>query len=174
VTNISAHCSHERALKRAHLSATSAVKRELLQRVQSLPSGTFEKLVIRLLIQLRYGCRGELTGKSGDAGIDGIINEDLLGFSQIYIQAKRWTSKVGRPEVQKFYGALLGRAATKGVLITASSFTKQACDYVLSLSPKVVLIDGQQLVELMYDSNCGVIPAATFELKRLTDEFMLE
>lgn len=162
---------HERALLDAHSSAATALRQALLQRVRELTPDGFERLVVRLLVQLRYGCRGEVTGKSRDAGIDGVIYEDLLGFSQICVQAKRWTDSVGRPEVQQFYGALLGRAATKGVFITTSTFTKEARTYVVSLTPKVVLIDGCQLAELMYDCNLGVSPAATFELKRLSDDF---
>jgi restriction system protein len=163
--------AHERTLREAHLSATKAVKKALLERVCGLSPGEFERLVVRLLVVLRYGCKGEVTGKTGDGGIDGVIYEDLLGFSRIYVQAKRWMEPVGRPEVQKFSGALTGMAATKGVLITVSTFTKEARKFVTGLPQKVILIDGSELVELMYDCNLGVMPVASFELKTLVANF---
>lgn len=160
---------HERALIEAHLRASEAVKQELLVRVRGLSAPAFEQLVVRLLLKLRYGCRGEVTGRTGDAGIDGVVYEDQLGFSQIYLQAKRWADPIGRPYVQQFYGALLGRAAAKGVFLTTSRFTKEARAFGANLNPKVVLIDGLELVELMYDCNLGVTLTATYELKRLDD-----
>jgi restriction system protein len=99
---------------------------------------------------------GEVLGKSGDGGIDGIIKEDKLGLDIIYIQAKRWDNVVGRPEIQKFAGALLGRKAKKGIFITTSGYTQEALDYAQSLENKVVLIDGVRLAQLMIEHNLGV------------------
>jgi restriction system protein len=171
VTTAAVVPERERTLAEAHLCATEALKAALLQKVRSLSPEAFEQLVVRLLVKLKYGCRGEVTGKSGDAGLDGIIYEDLLGFSEIVVQAKRWENTVGRPEIQQFYGALAARSAKKGVFITTSTFSKEARNYVRGIDPKIVLIDGCQLAELMYDCNFGVTPIATYEVKRLNDDF---
>ena len=119
----------------------------------------FESLVVDVLVRMGYGGSrrdaGEAIGQSGDEGIDGIIKEDRLGLDIIYIQAKRWESTVGRPEVQRFAGALQGRRARKGVFITTSSFSREAENYVGQIETKVILIGGQRLAELMIDH--GVI-----------------
>lgn len=99
---------------------------------------------------------GKALGKSGDGGIDGIINEDRLGLDIIYIQAKRWEGPVGRPEIQKFAGALQGQRARKGVFITTSYFTKDAVEYASLIETKIILIDGEQLSRLMVEHNVGV------------------
>ncbi len=117
---------------------------------------------------------GQAIGRSGDEGIDGIIKEDKLGLDVIYIQAKRWQGSVGRPEIQKFVGALHGQRAKKGVFITTGSFTKDAQLYVATIDPKVVLVDGGRLVELMIDHNLGVSIADTYEIKKVDSDFFLE
>src|SRR5688500_2291495 len=91
----------------------------------------------------------ERLGRSGDEGVDGVIREDRLGLDLIYVQAKRWTNVVGRPEIQKFFGALHGQRATKGVFLTTSGFSKEAIAYAESVSPRVILLDGKELAELM-------------------------
>src|SRR5438132_6507635 len=91
---------------------------------------------------------GEAIGKSGDEGIDGIISEDRLGLDVIYLQAKKWDSGIGRPEVQKFVGALHGKRARKGVFITTGSFSAEAREYVTHIEPKVIPIDGPQLAKV--------------------------
>ena len=115
-----------------------------------------------------------MIGQSGDEGIDGIINEDKLGLDVIYIQAKRWAGTVGRPEIQKFVGALHGQRAKKGVFITTSSFSKDAVSYVSTIDPKVVLIDGNRLVDLMIDHNLGVSTTDTYEIKKIDTDFFIE
>lgn len=101
---------------------------ELLERIKNVSPSRFEELVVELLLKMGYGGTqedaGRVVGKSGDGGIDGIINEDRLGLDVIYIQAKRWEADVGRPEIQKFVGALAGNKANKGVFITSSGFQK--------------------------------------------------
>ncbi len=124
-------------------------------------------------VLVRTGCggsrkdAGEAIGQAGDEGSDRIIEEDRLGLDIIYIQAKRWTGTVGRPEVQKFVGALQGKQAKKGVFITTSSFSREAKEYAGRIDIRVILIDGKQLAELMIDHGVGVRTDATYELKRI-------
>lgn len=108
------------------------------------------------------------------AFIDGIIKEDKLGLEIIYIQAKRWNeTTVGRPEIQRFAGALLGKAAKKGIFITTSRFSREAENYVKGLDAKIILIDGDRLAELMVEYNVGVDPVATYEIKKIDSDYFL-
>ncbi|MBS3741575.1 MAG: restriction endonuclease, partial [Candidatus Cloacimonetes bacterium] len=115
-------------------------------------------------------------GQSGDEGIDGIIDEDRLGLDTIYVQAKKWkkSSSVGRPEIQKFVGALHGKRAKKGIFITTTSFSNEARDYVSNIDPKVVLIDGSRLTDLMIDYGIGVTSRTQYELKDLDTDYFGE
>ena len=113
-------------------------------------------------------------GKSGDGGIDGIINEDRLGLDVIYIQAKRWEGTVGRPEVQKFAGALQGRRAKKGIFISTSFFTREARDYVQNIDTRIILIDGERLSQLMVDHNVGVFTAGSYDIKKIDSDYFDE
>lgn len=117
---------------------------------------------------------GKAVGKSGDGGIDGIIKEDKLGLDTIYIQAKRWENTVGRPEIQKFVGALTGQRAKKGLFITTSDFSKDSLDYVSRIDTKIVLIDGETLAQLMIDHNVGVSTIASYELKKIDSDYFSE
>src|SRR4030042_678357 len=123
------------------------------------------------MVALGYGGSrsdaGESRGRSGDEGIDGIIKEDRLGLDVIYLQAKKWDGAVGRPELQKFVGALHGKRAKKGVFITTGIFTKDAIDYVKSIDPKVILIDGKRLTEYMIDFNLGTTTSTIYEIKKI-------
>jgi len=134
-------------------------------------------LVIDVLIKIGYGGSrkeaGQAVGRTGDGGIDGIIKEDKLGLDIIYIQAKRWENIVGRPEIQKFAGALQGQRAKKGIFITTSDFTKDALNYIKNIDSKIILIDGSRLAELMIEHNVGVSPVATYEIKKLTPIILL-
>jgi restriction system protein len=114
---------------------------------------------------------GRAIGKSGDGGIDGIIKEDKLGLDAIYVQAKRWEGVVGRPEIQKFAGALQGHRATKGVFITTSSFTREAIEYAALINTKIILLGGKELVGLMIDHNVGVSTVGVYELKKLDSDY---
>ena len=138
----------------------------------------FEKLVVELLVKMGYGGSrkdaGQAVGKTKDEGIDGIIKEDRLGLDIIYIQAKRWGSVVGRPEIQKFAGALQGKRARKGIFITTSTFTKDALDYVANIDNKIILIDGNQIAQFMIDCNIGVSSVATYEIKKIDSDYFNE
>ncbi len=151
---------------------------ELLSRVKNIQPEFFERLVVELLVKMGYGgsreYAGRAVGRSGDGGIDGIINEDRLGLDVIYLQAKRWDGVVGRPEIQKFVGALSGQRAKKGVFITTSKFTKEAMDYVKHIDSKIVLIDGEQLADLMIDYNIGVTIKNTYEIKKIDSDYFEE
>jgi len=148
---------------------------ELLNEVKSASPEFFEKVVIDLLLAMGYGGSrtdaGEAVGKSGDGGIDGIIKEDRLGLDIIYIQAKRWGATVGRPEIQKFAGALQGQRAKKGVFITTSNFTTDAWVYAKNIESKIILIDGSQLADFMIDFNIGVSTQDVFEIKKIDDDY---
>ena len=151
---------------------------EIQERVKNCRPKFFENLVIDLLLAMGYGGSredaGQVVGKSGDGGIDGVIKEDKLGLDVVYIQAKKQEATVGRPIVQGFYGALGGQNARKGVFITTSTFTSEARDYVRSLDRKIVLIDGERLAELMIDYGIGVTDIATYTLKRIDSDYFEE
>ena len=117
---------------------------------------------------------GKAIGKSGDEGIDWIIKEDKLGLDVIYIQAKRWEGVIGRPEVQKFVGALAGQRAKKGVFITTSFFTREAIDYAKQMDTKIVLIDGEKLSQYMIDYNLGVSVQNVYEIKKIDSDYFEE
>ncbi len=114
---------------------------------------------------------GRAIGKSGDGGIDGIIKEDKLGLDVIYVQAKRWEGTVGRPEIQKFAGALQGQRAAKGIFITTSTYSRDAIEYAEIINSKIILIDGEQLAGLMIDHNVGVSTVGMYELKRIDNDY---
>ncbi len=168
----------EEALQDAYETLRNSLAEDLLEQVMQASPAFFELLVVDMLVRMGYGGSrkdaGEAIGQAGDEGIDGIIKEDRLGLDIIYIQAKRWASPVGRPEVQKFVGALHGKRARKGVFITTSSFTSAAVEFAGSIETKVILIDGQQLAELMIDHGVGVRTDATYELKRIDADYFPE
>ncbi len=151
---------------------------ELIEQVKSCSPGFFEKLVVEVLVAMGYGGTredaGSVIGGSGDEGVDGVINEDRLGLDVIYIQAKRWENTVGRPEIQKFVGALLGKKARKGIFITTSDFSKNARDYASSIESSVVLIDGEALANLMIDYNVGATVESSYEIKRIDSDYFDE
>lgn len=153
---------------------------EVLEKVKTWSPGFFEKLVVDLLVRMGYGgshedAEARLTKKSGDEGIDGIINEDRLGLDTIYVQAKRWADgSVGRPEVQKFAGALQGKRAKKDVFLTTSDFTKEAREFVSMIDSKIILISGRELAELMIEHNVGVSVAETYEIKKIDSDYFVE
>ncbi len=151
---------------------------ELLKQVKTASPSFFEKLVVDLLLKMGYGGSrqeaGKAIGQSGDEGIDGVINEDKLGLDIIYIQAKRWEATIGRPEIQKFAGALQGKHANKGIFITTSSFSKEAFDYVAKIPVKIALIDGEQLAQLMIENNIAVSKTATYEIKKMDLDYFEE
>ena len=153
---------------------------DLLDKIKICSPYFFEQLVVDLILKMGYGGSRSDAGtafrRSGDGGIDGFINEDRLGLSVIYTQAKRWADKpVGRPEVQQFQGALTGRGANKGIFITTSYFTKEAREYAEGLqSSRIILIDGEQLTALMIDYGIGVTTVASYEVKRIDSDYFTE
>lgn len=168
----------EEALELAHQSLRLSLAQDLLSRILSCSPAFFERLVVELLVKMGYGGSrrdaGERIGQSGDGGIDGIIKEDRLGLDTIYIQAKRWQGSVGRPEIQKFVGALQGQRAKKGVFITTSFYTADALDYASRIDTKVVLIDGKLLANLMMDFDVGVSVSASYIVKRIDSDYFEE
>jgi restriction system protein len=155
------------------------LRSELLDTVKTASPAFFERLVVQLLLRMGYGGSrqeaGEAVGRSGDGGIDGIINEDRLGLDAIYLQAKRWEGAVGEGPIRDFKGALDAKGAQKGVFITTSSFTPAAKEAARnSRSYKIVLIDGARLAELMIEHDLGVSVAATYQLKRIDSDFFAD
>lgn len=168
----------EETIEGAYHRIRQNLSADLLQTIKALSPAFFERLVIDLLVKMGYGGTrkdaGQAIGKSGDGGIDGIIKEDRLGLDIVYIQAKRWDGVVGRPEIQKFAGALQGQRAKKGIFITTSNFSPAAEEYVRLIESKIVLIDGATLAQLMIDFNIGVAPIASYELKRIDSDYFTE
>jgi restriction system protein len=151
---------------------------ELLTKIKELSPAFFERLVVELLVAMGYGGSrkdaGQTIGRSGDGGIDGVIKEDRLGLDTIYIQAKRWEGVVGRPEIQKFAGALQGQRAKKGVFITTSGFSKEAIEYASMIDNKIVLMGGKELTGLMIDYDVGVSKIASYDVKRMDLDYFEE
>jgi restriction system protein len=163
------------ALYSAYEQLRSELISEIIDQLQISEPAFFERNVIEVLVKMGYGGSlkdaGAVIGRSGDEGIDGVIKEDILGLDNIYVQAKRWEGSVGRPEIQKFVGALHGQRARKGIFITLSDFTRDAFDYVKNIESKVVLINGQQLAEYMIDYNVGVTTSTTYSVKKLDSDY---
>ena len=163
-------------LEKNYISLKDSVLSDLLDRVKEIDPQSFEELILNLLQRIGYGgSDGEgikHTGKSGDEGIDGEIKQDHLGLDRIYMQAKRYKeSTVGRPEIQKFVGTLSSKKSKKGLFITTSRFSKEAQDYIEKIDSRLVLIDGQKLVELLYEYNLGVKTEKIFNYKKIEDDF---
>lgn len=156
----------------------SSLQDDLMSEVLKMSPYDFENLIVRLLIKMGYGTLKQnedaVTKKSGDEGIDGIVSADKFGFDSIYIQAKKWqtSSTVGRPEIQKFLGALAGQGATKGIFITTAHFSKEAIDFAnKQLHQKIVLVDGDQLSKLMIEYDLGVSVVETYVVKRIDYDY---
>lgn len=170
------HTTPDERLASAHAELDGMLKRELSRRLANVAPSFFEDLVVQLLLRMGYGGSrqeaGQAVGRSGDGGIDGVINEDRLGLDSIYVQAKRWQGAVGEPDIRNFLGALVGRGAGKGVFITTSSFSEPARQFAAkSLQQRIVLIDGERLAELMIEHGLGVSTVATYEIKRIDSDF---
>jgi restriction system protein len=168
----------QEALEQVYQSLRAELAAEILAQIKQSPPFLFERLVVELVVKMGYGGSrkdaGQAIGKSGDEGIDGIIKEDRLGLDIIYLQAKRWATTVGRPEIQKFAGALQGQRARKGIFITTSDFSREAEEYAARIDSKIVLIDGEQLAQLLIDHNIGVAPVSNFEIKKIDLDYFTE
>jgi restriction system protein len=165
-------------IQEEYLELKRNLAQDLLSTIKSCSPTFFEKLVVDLLLAMGYGGThidaGEITPRSGDGGIDGVIKEDKLGLDSVYIQAKRWDAPIGRPIVQAFVGALEGQRARKGVLITTSSFHENAVNYVKNIDKRVVLIAGERLAELMIEHDVGVAPSETYVVKKIDSDYFSE
>lgn len=168
----------EEILQDAYQSIRDDLAAEIMEHIKSNSPAFFENLVVDLMVAMGYGGSradaGRSVGKSGDEGIDGIINEDRLGLDVIYLQAKRWEGTVGRPEIQKFVGALYGKKARKGVFITTGKFSNDAYAYVKTIDPKVILVDGKTLANYMIDFNLGTSTVTAYEIKRIDSDYFIE
>ena len=164
----------EKAIKEINFSLAD----DLMSQIMKISPYDFEKLVIKLLIKMGY-CTLELneqaiTKKSKDNGIDGIISSDRFGLDKIYVQSKQWKNDcvIGRPEIQKFLGALAGQGATKGLFITTSKFSKEAMEFSKKqFNCKIVLVDGEELCNLMIEYNLGVSTYCTYYIKKIDYDF---
>ncbi len=165
----------EEVLDEAYQEMRNNLAQELLDAIKQSPPSFFERVVVELLVRMGYGGSHQdaarAVGRAGDEGIDGVIDEDRLGLDVIYIQAKRWDSTVGRPEIQKFVGALMGKKAKKGIFITTSAFSPDAVSYVSNIDYKIVLIDGTRLAELMIDYDVGVSTVTTYQIKKVDNDY---
>jgi restriction system protein len=170
----------EDLIARAHSQLEAALVADLLSAVQSVTPTQFEQLIVDLLLAMGYGggdrSMGERIGKSGDGGIDGIINEDALGLDAVYIQAKRYApeNKVSRPALQAFVGSLTGEGANKGVFVTTSDFTKEAKDYLNKVQHRIVLINGDRLARLMIQHEVGVRARKTYVLRSVDEDYFTD
>jgi restriction system protein len=168
----------EERMEAAYQELREALIGEVRDRIAAMPPAAFEDLVLDVLHAMGYGDGTEhfrlRVGGSGDAGIDGVIREDQLGLDVVYVQAKRWEATVGRPVVQGFVGALQGARAAKGIIFTASGFSNDARTHADGVSPRVILIDGERLAELMIDHNVGVTDRETYAVKRIDSDYFGE
>jgi len=151
---------------------------ELIEKIKECSPNFFERLVVDLLIKMGYGGSrkeaGKVIGKSSDGGIDGIINEDKLGLDTIYIQAKKWENTVPIAQIRDFAGSLLSKKAKKGIFLSTSDFPKSAYDFVSSIEPKIVLINGKELAELMIENGVGVATKMNYEIKKMDSDYFEE
>lgn len=172
--------SPEDLLRRAHRRATDELKAELLGRIQQAAPDFFERLIVSLLVKMGYGgtaeSAGKAIGRSGDGGLDGLINQDALGLDRVYIQAKRYATgnNVGAGAIRDFFGGLDRVRATKGPFVTTSDFSKDARETASQLSKRIVLIDGLGLADLMVRFGVGCQSVETFQLQRIDEEFFEE
>jgi restriction system protein len=167
----------EESVEAAYNTALAALRADLLERILQNSPSFFEQVIVELLVSMGYGGShrnaSEQLGKSGDGGVDGVINEDVLGLDRVYVQAKRYApgNAVGRPEIQAFTGSLVGLGASKGVFVTTSTFSTQASEFASKIPQRVILIDGRRLTELMIEHTVGVRSSRVIEFKRLDEDF---
>jgi restriction system protein len=170
----------EEVIEAAFRATQSALRIELLDRILQNGPGFFEFLIADLLVVMGYGGShrnaAEQLGRSGDGGVNGVINEDVVGLDRVYVQAKRFSvgATVGRPDVQAFTGSLVGLGATKGVFVTTSTFSQQAIEFASRIPQRVILIDGKRLTELMIEHGVGVRSSRILEFKRIDEDFFVE
>lgn len=177
---VASDATPEEQIDAAYAAIQSALKADLLQRVLGQTPAFFERLIVDLLVSMGYGGTHDRAalqlGKSGDGGVDGVIDEDRLGLDRIYVQAKRYAPHVGigRPEIQGFVGILVGLGATKGVFVTTSSFSTPAVEYVRHIPQRVILIDGERLAALLVEHDVGVRVNRVIAVKRIDEDFFAD
>ncbi|EEA96081.1 restriction endonuclease [Pseudovibrio sp. JE062] len=170
----------EEQIDNAYETLRASLGTDLLERISQNSPSFFEGLIIDLMMSMGYGgshaSAARQLGRSGDGGVDGVIDEDRLGLDRVYLQAKRYKAEnvVGRPEVQGFVGSLVGLGATKGIFVTTSSFSKQARDYAEGLVQRIILIDGALLTKLMVEHGVGVRTSRTISIQRIDEDFFAE
>ena len=170
----------EQELQSAEDTISASLRTQLLECVLELSPALFERLGVDLIVAMGYGgSRNAVVqklGKSGDEGIDGIVNEDPLGLDVVYVQAKRYAldNTIGRERIQQFAGALVGQGASKGVFVTTSSFSRIAAEYAFRIPQRIILVDGKELTRLMMQYGVGVRTERTIELKRIDLDYFEE
>ena len=160
----------------AYLAIQEQLAVDLLDTISKIPPEGFEQLVLDLLQKMGYG-KGQVVGRSGDGGIDGVIDQDALGLEKVYIQAKRWKNQVGEPEIRNFSGSLDPKGATKGVFVTTSRFNekaKQSAEDISKGSKFIRLIDGRELAQLMMDYNVGVVTQYAYKIQELDENYFID
>jgi restriction system protein len=168
----------EEAIEKSYKALRAEIVADVLARLKTCTPAFFEQIVVQLVVRMGYGGSlkdaGQAVGKSHDGGIDGVIKQDKLGLDVVYLQAKRWENTVGRREVQQFAGALAGQQANRGVFIKTSDFSSEAVAYAKQVATKIVLINGKQLAEYMFDHDLGVTTTLTLSLKKIDSDFFEE
>ena len=178
IINVAAEETPQETFERVYREINAVLADELLSTIHNMTPTFFEKLVVKLMEGMGYGGyegAGFVTKSSDDGGIDGVIYEDKLGFNLIYIQAKRWAldTVIGRPEIQKFMGALAGPPKIeKGLYITTAKFSKGAREY--ADAQHIILVDGKKLTELMIEFGIGVTTQKSYHIKRIDSDFFAE
>ncbi len=167
----------EEQMRAAHRQLNESLGAEILDGIRVAPPAFFERLIVSLLIAMGYGGTtvdaGRAIGRSGDDGVDGVIDQDPLGLDRVYIQAKRYLpqNSIGPAAIRDFFGSLDMHKATKGLFVTTSGFTQAAAETAERLGKRIVLIDGRTLSQLMIRYNVGTRSEETLEIKRLDEEF---
>ena len=165
-------------MRRAHKQIDAALAQDLLDRIRAVPPDFFERLIVNLLLSMGYGGSrsdqpGRTLGRSGDDGVDGVIDQDALGLDRVYIQAKRYAAgnNIGSGAIRDFFGSLDRHKATKGLFVTTSAFSPAARETAEFLSKRIVLIDGDQLAALMVRQNIGCRIEDTLHIKKIDEDF---
>ena len=168
----------DEAMRTAHQEIETALGQDLLDRIRKASPDFFERLIVNLLLSMGYGGStnrdvGRTLGRSGDDGVDGVIDQDALGLDRVYIQAKRYAAgnSIGAGAIRDFFGSLDRHKATKGIFVTTSTFSPSARETAEFLSKRIVLIDGEQLARLMIRHNVGCRIEDTLHLKKIDEEF---
>lgn len=175
--SIAEETTPDEVLRAAYKQINDALASEILARTRKVSPAFFEQLLIDLLLAMGYGGTGEgmahTLGKSGDNGVDGVINQDPLGVDQVYIQAKRYAdgNNISAGDIRDFFGALNLKKAQKGIFITTSDFTPSAVQTAKDLGMRIVLINGKELAKLMLRYNIGSRDEQVIYLKRIDEEF---